>query len=961
MEQMILGIDVACRAAHQGSVADQAGRFTWSGRKFRTTAADLERLWESVPRGVALTVVMEPTRNAWVLLAAWFRRRGARVIMVPPEQSADLRDYYSKHAKSDRLDSRMLARLPLLHPEGLRPAEGLGPADAMRRAAKLRASLVKRRNVIVARLDSYLELLGPAWHAASGGDLALYTPLRFLAAGYAGPHALRRLGRARLARFIWRYSHGAWGDEHASLLLAAAAETLQLWDGELSYPDLAEDIATEARLALALCAEIRDLERKIAALLHQADPVAIMTSVPGVGAIGGTQILARLGDPARFRSLAGAWSFSGLVPSLTASGVNGHHGPPTKSGDAPLREALFMAANQARRIDPTLAARYHRLMVHQGKHHNSALCHISTALLTRIIACWRAGTPYQIRDLDGTPLTTAEGRAIVAGRYRISDELRAQPLTPLKNSTGWSSPRDSPAAAVAATASKPSCAAWACGRRTASPATPRSRGKSSGSSRPSRTGSPPNHPSPPPSPSSRPSWTPSPPSTTTSGPTGPCPTAPSPPPPTPPGRKPHPATAPPTPTTASAPTGVDAGGKVTLRADGRLHHIGIGAAHAQTPVLMLVQDLHIRAINAATGELLRDLTLDPTRNYQPTGRPPGPHPEHPAHRKTPDPNKGSGSFRCLATSQGALGGTRTPNLLIRSKMRLVQMRPVSSARAARRLCGQRAGSSSIQARPEPLLANPLARSANRGPRRTVPVYPGRVSFLSRLFPGPPEVAPATADPPQKVVFTAALWFACWLSREGSPARWSNWDGYEWSIQIYVLFWLAGLSAILAFGPTTGWPRFVMLGIVLYRLQELMFATLDNALKLTKRARQTIPVYKWPTPLLLSLTSIIQVVLIFAVAYLILTGQNPAAFSHQPISRAGEFFVSWISLPPLGGGATPLSRMARVLTIGEEATGLLLIVIAVGRFLSGPDQDHSGQAADGNTSAARRERDPHTPA
>ncbi len=62
---------------------------------------------------------MEPTRNAWVPLAAWFRRLHGAVIMVPPEQSADLRDYYSKHTKSDRLDSRMLARLPLLHPEEL--------------------------------------------------------------------------------------------------------------------------------------------------------------------------------------------------------------------------------------------------------------------------------------------------------------------------------------------------------------------------------------------------------------------------------------------------------------------------------------------------------------------------------------------------------------------------------------------------------------------------------------------------------------------------------------------------------------------------------------------------------------------------------------------------------------------------------------------------------------------------
>jgi hypothetical protein len=39
--------------------------------------------------------------------------------------------------------------------------------------------------------------------------------------------------------------------------------------------------------------------------------------------------------------------------------------------------------------------------------------------------------------------------------------------------------------------------------------------------------------------------------------------------------------------------------------------------------LLLAQDLHIRVINASTGELLRELTLDPTRNYQPTGRPSG--------------------------------------------------------------------------------------------------------------------------------------------------------------------------------------------------------------------------------------------------------------------------------------------------------------------------------------------------
>ena len=97
-------------------------------------------LWAAIPAPAAVTVVLESTRNARVPLSAWFRRRGARVILVPPEQSADLREYYFKHTKSDRLDSRMLARLPLLHPDGLHPAEGPGPADALRRAARLPAS-----------------------------------------------------------------------------------------------------------------------------------------------------------------------------------------------------------------------------------------------------------------------------------------------------------------------------------------------------------------------------------------------------------------------------------------------------------------------------------------------------------------------------------------------------------------------------------------------------------------------------------------------------------------------------------------------------------------------------------------------------------------------------------------------------------------------------------------------------
>jgi hypothetical protein len=74
---------------------------------------------------------------------------------------------------------------------------------------------------------------------------------------------------------------------------------------------------------------------------------------------------------------------------------------------------------------------------------------------------------------------------------------------------------------------------------------------------------------------------------------------------------------------------IDSSGTVTLRHNSRLHHIGLGRRLAATPVTLLVDDLHIRIIERHTGELLRELILDPTRDFQPRGLPPGPPKKNP--------------------------------------------------------------------------------------------------------------------------------------------------------------------------------------------------------------------------------------------------------------------------------------------------------------------------------------------
>lgn len=61
---------------------------------------------------------------------------------------------------------------------------------------------------------------------------------------------------------------------------------------------------------------------------------------------------------------------------------------------------------------------------------------------------------------------------------------------------------------------------------------------------------------------------------------------------------------------------VDPHGKVTLRDNGTLHHIGLGRRYAGTAIRMLIREREIRIITT-DGELLKELTLNPDNNYQP--------------------------------------------------------------------------------------------------------------------------------------------------------------------------------------------------------------------------------------------------------------------------------------------------------------------------------------------------------
>jgi hypothetical protein len=152
-------------------------------------------------------------------------------------------------------------------------------------------------------------------------------------------------------------------------------------------------------------------------------------------------------------------AYTGLVPKIDESGTTHRHGPPTKKGDPGLREALYLATEQARKVDPTLAARYQRLIIEDGKHHVSGHLHPRAGAddpHRRLLAQRRA---LHLRDLDGHEITDAQGRAICRERYTLTAEQRHQRRQPTtaKQHKGRTDRRDqkSTEAAPAASPSRP--------------------------------------------------------------------------------------------------------------------------------------------------------------------------------------------------------------------------------------------------------------------------------------------------------------------------------------------------------------------------------------------------------------------------------------------------------------------------------------------------------------------------
>jgi transposase len=282
MQNTTIAVDVA-KSVFEVAVSHRPGRVAKRHRFSRTQFSRF--LAEQAPA----TVVLEACGSAHY----WARHaeaRGHRTCLLPPR---DVRPYVVRN-KTDRADAKGLleaVRNEEIHPVPAKSVE----QQALASLHRLRSAWMATRT---ARLNALRGLLRELGHTIPGGA-------------------------RNVVPAVWALSSETDPSVPASLqpMLVEAAREI----GEL-----------EAR--------IKRVERQLEQVARQSPWITRLRTVPGIGLLSATALVAALGDLRRFPTGRHLASFLGLTPREHSSGSSRRLGRITKRGDPYLRMLLIHGA-----------------------------------------------------------------------------------------------------------------------------------------------------------------------------------------------------------------------------------------------------------------------------------------------------------------------------------------------------------------------------------------------------------------------------------------------------------------------------------------------------------------------------------------------------------------------------------------------------------------------------------------
>ncbi len=360
-----IGVDIG-KTHHWVCAVDETGKKLLSLKVLNDEAQIIEVITSITDLADGRVWAIDILGTPSALLVALLANAGEQVRYASGRVVAAMSTAYTGEGKTDAKDAYVIA-------ETARIRTDLAVIDAdtdLVRALDVltghRADLVADRVRMINRLRDLLTSVFPALEREF--DFASCKGALVLLSGYATPESIRRMGEARLSRWLRQRRVRGYADVAARAV--AAAQTQQT---VLAGQDVAASIVAElAEAVLAQHARLKLLDQQIQDAFAQHPQAEVIESMPGFGPVLGASLLVAAGDLAAFPTAGHLAAAAGLVPVPNDSGRRAGNLHKPRRYSRPLRHALYLSAQTSMmRAGPNRD--YYLKKRDQGRSHSQAV------------------------------------------------------------------------------------------------------------------------------------------------------------------------------------------------------------------------------------------------------------------------------------------------------------------------------------------------------------------------------------------------------------------------------------------------------------------------------------------------------------------------------------------------------------------------------------------------------------
>jgi len=360
-----IGVDIG-KTHHWVCAVEETGKRLLSCKVLNDEAQIIEVIAEVSELAAGRVWAIDILGTPSALLVALLAKAGEQMRYASGRVVAAMSTAYAGEGKTDAKDAYVIAETARIRAD-LSVVDT--DTDLVRTLGVLtghRADLVADRVRMINRLRDLLTSVFPALEREF--DFASCKGALVLLSGYATPEAIRRMGEARLSRWLRQRRVRGYADVAARAVAAA-----QTQHTVLAGQDVAASIVAElANSILAQHERLKLLEQQIQDTFAQHPQAEVIESIPGFGPVLGASLLVAAGDLSAFPTAGHLAAAAGLVPVPNDSGRRAGNLHKPRRYSRPLRHALYLSAQSSMmRAGPNRD--YYLKKRDQGRTHSQAV------------------------------------------------------------------------------------------------------------------------------------------------------------------------------------------------------------------------------------------------------------------------------------------------------------------------------------------------------------------------------------------------------------------------------------------------------------------------------------------------------------------------------------------------------------------------------------------------------------